>query len=1183
VFLGTTVEGLDPRAIRQQITVIELGSCGGSGMNRLAVCILVSCLGFCSQASGQSGIITTVAGGGAATGDGGPATSVSLSPLAVIVDAFGNLFIASDQQIRKVSASGIIATAAGNGTPGFSGDGGAATAASLYFPYSAALDASGNLFIADTDNNRIRKVSASGVITTVAGSGNPGFSGDGGPATAAQFNQPVGLAVDASGNLFIADLHNSVIWKVSTSGIITIVAGNGNTGFSGDGGPATAAQLAFPYGVAADGSGNLFIADYDNNRIRKVSASGVITTVAGGGTSGLGDGGPATSASLNHPIGVALDSSGNLFIADYDNNRIRKAPPSGVITTVAGGGTNGLGDGGPATSAELAFPMGVAVDAGGNLFIADMGFGRIRKVSAAVASYSGCNGLPAPGNLQLFIASLNTTTGVVQVNGVVSGASNTAFTWNWGDGAITQGFFPQSHTYSNVQLNYSLQVTTHQTDGSTDCAQLSIQFNTQGAGPITSVTTAYAGPVIAQDTFIVVKGANLVPANTPASGAIWSSAPSFVSGLMPTQLGGVSVTVNNQPAFVYFYCSAATDPACLQDQLNILTPLDNTIGSIAVVVTSGGVSSPPFTANMQSVAPSFLLFTTAGYIAATHANGSLLGPTSLYPGSSTPAKPGETITLYAVGFGLPTTALVNGSAIQSGSLPVLPVCQVGGAPAALGFAGLISPGLYQLNLTIPAAAANGDNAVSCTYNGSTTPARDLISVQSSTPLPTPLTLLHDVTSNQTGTPNGICTLPPAVTSFPTTAPGVFLFFDVNGAAPGDMETTSFYRPDGVVYFTETSAVVAVGANGYTCVGYEIFIAGYPGASYPGAWTVSTTWNAGSGVPGASPADRRSLPNSTRNASSGQPLFTLNFNVASSQPGPQFTLTVAGVAGSGTVTPSPVGTSCGTNCWSYAAGTVVILTATPATGSTFGAWSGGCSGTGVTCTVAMNANLTVTATFNPPASRSTLAIVPGQVIFGTVDQNKGIASNLVSYLLLATGGNVGPAGYTWTTPPGSLKAYPPAIVIQPVGVVNDVTPPSLTSGMYPMPVEVSDGTNTVTSQVTINLSTICDSSNGNTTEPCGAATVPTNAHVPYLPNGAIGSAYSASIWTEGGKPPYIWTLGAGSLPPGISIDPAKGLLLGTPTAAGTFNFFVLTTDVANMDTFLEIQDGVLAAQFTLVVK
>ena len=225
-----------------------------------------------------------------------------------------------------------------------------------------------------------------------------------------------------------------------------------------------------------------------------------------------------------------------------------------------------------------------------------------------------------------------------------------------------------------------------------------------------------------------IKGENLVPQSTPASGVIWSSAPSFATGQMPTQLNGVSVTVNNKPAFVYFYCSAATDPNCIVDQLNVLTPLDSAAGPVQVVVTSGGASTPPFTVSMQTAAPSFLLF-SAGYVAATHQNGGLVGPSSLYPGASTPASSGEEIAIYSVGFGLPTNTLVNGSSSQSGSLPVMPACTVGGNPAAVAFAGLISPGLYQLNLTIPTSAASGDNAISCTYDGFSTPTGDLIAVQ----------------------------------------------------------------------------------------------------------------------------------------------------------------------------------------------------------------------------------------------------------------------------------------------------------------------------------------------------------------------------------------------------------------------------------------------------------------------
>jgi sugar lactone lactonase YvrE len=233
----------------------------------------------------------------------------------VAVDSVGNVYIADlgNKRIRKVSG-GTITTIAGNGAAGFSGDGGPATSASLSAPYGVALDSTGSLYTADNDNNRIRKVSG-GTITTVAGNGNLGFSGDGGPATSASLAQPEGLAVDSSGNLYIADTRNHRIRKLS-GGTITTIAGNGTPGFSGDGGPATSASLYNPGGVAVDSAGNLYIADSNNNRIRKVSG-GTITTVAGNGNAGFsGDGGPATSASLNYPIGIAVDSAGDLYTAD---------------------------------------------------------------------------------------------------------------------------------------------------------------------------------------------------------------------------------------------------------------------------------------------------------------------------------------------------------------------------------------------------------------------------------------------------------------------------------------------------------------------------------------------------------------------------------------------------------------------------------------------------------------------------------------------------------------------------------------------------------------------------------------------------------------------------------------------------------------------------------------------------
>jgi uncharacterized protein (TIGR03437 family) len=288
-----------------------------------------------------------------------------------------------------VTPQGIISTVAGNGTPGFSGDGGPATSAQLSFavgyPSGLAVDASGNLFIADPGNNRIRRVTPQGTITTVAGNGGAGFSGDGGPATSGQLDSPGGVAVDASGNLFVVGLSDSRIRKVTPQGTITTVAGNGVPGFSGDGGQAVTARLCYPWGVAVDKPGNLFVADSGNSRIRKVTPQGTITTVAGGGTGG--DNGTATSADLRFPAGVAVDASGNVFITEINGYRVRKVTPQGTITTVAGGGGS-RGDGGPATASDLNSPVGVAVDASGNLSIADRIDNTIRQLIPS--SVVGC-------------------------------------------------------------------------------------------------------------------------------------------------------------------------------------------------------------------------------------------------------------------------------------------------------------------------------------------------------------------------------------------------------------------------------------------------------------------------------------------------------------------------------------------------------------------------------------------------------------------------------------------------------------------------------------------------------------------------------------------------------------------------------------------------------------------------
>jgi sugar lactone lactonase YvrE len=400
-----------------------------------------------------TGNIETVAGNGlpSFSGDGGPATiagfgfargaSVDVAGN-VFVDSAGNVFIAdtNNNRIRKVdAATGNIETVAGNGVPSFSGDGGPATSASLKSPSGVFVDGAGNIFIADAFNDRIRRVDTTGNIETVAGNGNSGFSGDGGPAIGAALKVPRGVFVDSGRNIFIADTNNHRIRKVdAATGNIETVAGIGAADFSGDGAPATSAALSQPRGVFVDSAGNVFIADTLNERIRKVDATtGNIQTVAGIDGSGFsGDGGPAASAALNFPAGVAIDGAGNIFIADFFNNRIRKVDTTGTIETVAGGGTpaDGLGDGGPATSAALNGPAGVSLDGAGNIFIADVNNDRIRKVvvpeavlSAGSLTFAG-QGVATAGTPRTLTLS-NTGSGSLAIASIaISGANSGDFT-----------------------------------------------------------------------------------------------------------------------------------------------------------------------------------------------------------------------------------------------------------------------------------------------------------------------------------------------------------------------------------------------------------------------------------------------------------------------------------------------------------------------------------------------------------------------------------------------------------------------------------------------------------------------------------------------------------------------------------------------------------------------------------
>ena len=361
--VGTTLTisvnpaGLSPGTYNGTVTITP----SGTGNSPQTVPVKLSVNSPASQ-----GVISTVAGNGFIpfSGEGGPATSAALGANAVAVDSAGNLYVADiiSSRVLKVNAAGTITTLAGNGAITFAGDGGPATHASFFNPSGVAADNAGNVYIADSMNNRIRKVDSAGTISTVAGNGSVGFTGDGGPATSASLWTPLDVAVDSAGNLYIADSGNNRIRKVNTAGVITTVAGGAPVpGFSGDGGQAVGAGLFLPGGVTVDPSGNLYIADIGNNRIRKVNAAGTISTVAGNGTKSFsGDGGAAAGAGLNlfgAHAGLAVDGAGNLYIPDIANHRIRKVGASGIISTVAGNGIAGFsGDGGPAITAGLNNP-----------------------------------------------------------------------------------------------------------------------------------------------------------------------------------------------------------------------------------------------------------------------------------------------------------------------------------------------------------------------------------------------------------------------------------------------------------------------------------------------------------------------------------------------------------------------------------------------------------------------------------------------------------------------------------------------------------------------------------------------------------------------------------------------------------------------------------------------------------
>jgi len=788
---------------------------------------------------GSDGTIATVAGTGTAgyNGDGGPATQAQLNgPMGLAVDASGNIFIADtgNQRVRKIAANGSISTVAGNGSAGYGGDSGPATSAELNQPEGVAVDAGGNLYIADTVNDRVREVTGNGNIVTVAGTGlsavygsiydETGVStstGDNGPATSAavvlptdvavdgagnlyiadygngrirlvakniiktvagstggigltsgqaaismQLNGPTGLAVDANGNLYFAEgsigtgsglgTGDYRIWKVTTGGIVNVAAGNGLQSYAGDGGAAALAELNGPAGIAIDQAGTLYIADSVNHRIRRVTASGAIDTIAGNGTPGFsGDGGPATQAQLNGPLGVALDSSGNIYIADTNNNRIRKVSSAGTISTIGGNGNASFyGDGSPAGQASVHAPEGLAVAADGTVYIADTSNQRVRKIApdgvistvagTGQAGFGGDGGQGTAAALNqpvsvapdcsgiLYIADLgNGRVRAVSPQGYISTVAGNGSSGGGGDGFAATGAplaGPQGVAVDGAGSLYIAEAGGNTlrrvgTDGtiSTIAGSGTCCYSGDGGPAIAAALNSprYVTVDAAGDIYFTDYGNNAVrvvgpgPA-APSIGSVVNGASNQVgpiasgelvvvygAGLGPGQLaqaGGSSISelagVNvlfNGVAGQILYVSSG--------QVSAVAPLGLAGTSVQVVVTSGNLSSDAVSALVATAVPA--LFTRddsgSGQAAAINQDGSLNG-------AGNPAPAGTTITLLA-----------------TGTATFTPSVTMGGQTATVLSTSSSAPGVIAIAVQVPGGLAAGSVPVVVQAGGISSP------------------------------------------------------------------------------------------------------------------------------------------------------------------------------------------------------------------------------------------------------------------------------------------------------------------------------------------------------------------------------------------------------------------------------------------------------------------------------
>jgi uncharacterized protein (TIGR03437 family) len=576
---------------------------------------------------------------------------------------------------------------------GSSGDGGPATSAALNFPTDVAVDTAGNIYIADSNNNRVRKVAADGTISTFAGGGTAD-PGDGGPATAALLKRPVGLALDPAGNLYIAE--GVRIRKVTPAGIISTVIGGGSFR-TADGVPATT-TLITPDSVAIDPAGNIYATD-NSDLIRKASPNGIISTVSGGFVSATGDGGPANRAGLNAPSGMAFDASGNLYFADRGNARIRKVDTAGIITTFAGTTRSGYaGDGGPATDALLgrntaALMQGVAFDRAGNLYFSDPVNNRVRMVnSAGIITTVAGSAVLAPGNFG-------------------DGGPATAAVLNRPGGIFIDG---SGNLYiADVSHNKIRKVT----PGSTGTGgQIRPAISTTN-GVVNGAS--FLSGVVA-NSWVTIKGTNLAPKTDN-----WNN--SVIDGQLPTSLDGVSVSIGGKAAYIYVITPT---------QINAVAP-DIPAGPTTVTVTTPDGTSTPVNATASVYGPAFFEW-PGNQPVATRPDYTYVAREGTFPGAATlPAKPGEVIILWATGFGPTTPAAPTGVAIPADNpypTSAVPVVTLSNARGVAGQAQVLgaalaagSAGLYQVAVQLP-TVTDGNYSIRASIGGALSPVTTMITI-----------------------------------------------------------------------------------------------------------------------------------------------------------------------------------------------------------------------------------------------------------------------------------------------------------------------------------------------------------------------------------------------------------------------------------------------------------------------